>query len=463
MTRVLMLAGLALVFVGVLAIGPAGASMTECIQYVQLTNDDTAVFSDDFSSKSLDAWSIHTRNISVRPCESARSGYCAYLDRGNSVCDLDTDTPITNARKVELKVGAWLPRAALGETLNHFSLYLRSGVTQSQRPQKPILCVYIEEQQSGGYAISVSLGDLTNGPIKKTSGAEIQPETWTDITLRLDESKGELSILVNDTPRLSLPVNKDYFTSIVSIGLKNSCNVYEIVKPSDPAHPTAVEKLPKVPEQFETPSQDLPTSLQQRGDKAGIYLDDYLITNDGKPVFFDDFQSGGPNNWQTTKQASVKCSLQGCCMLVDPTRTVASVERNVSIQNPGLVEVSAWVWFPPAGEQKKPAVCLVFGIRSGDSNQNVAGGFSLGYTRKNRTLTMSSNQLNETTVDEAKGSSVLAPAKWYRLRFRMDTKNAVATTLVDGQPQTTFRFDPSAFKKISGAWVWSWFSAAPVK
>lgn len=419
---------------------PASASVVECLSYVEVTNDESQVFYDDFSSQNLDAWSSHTSNIYIQPATSTHSGYCACLDRTKSVCDLDADASIADPRKVELKVGVRLPRAEVGETLSRFSLYLRSGATG---PQRPVICVYIVEQQSGGYTISIDCGITGHWITKKAQGVEIQPGAWTDITVRLDATKGDLAILVNDTERQSLKVNKDDFTSIASIGIKN--HRHEVR--------TAPKPTPKPPDPTKPPAEDLVTSLNGVG-RGATCVDDVVLTKDGSVLFYDDFESGTRDKWPGSIGGSVKCCPRGCCLILQPEKNLAWAALRLPFDGTGVVELSAWMWLPQLAGQATAAASwrTSAGLILAAEGKTPEIWLSVGPQKSNPAYVVeaaSTNRYDKTRLR----SDVLLPETWYRLTLQIDFAKQKATALVNGKAQSTVGFDGRDFTKMGHGWV----------
>lgn len=241
-------------------------------------------------------------------------------------------------------------------------------------------------------------------------------------------------------------------------------------KPSTPpakhAGPTAKPVVPVMqpavpPAKLVPPPADLPVELRARGDRGGIYFDDILLTNNGNAVVFDDFESGNLSGWLTTNDATVESSSSGprasCLYLNHQADVVSEAFHAIFMEDPGVVELSAWVWLPPADEQGPAKFTnLMLYSRDGD---NIAAGVKVDRQQTGYLITLHWNRHDGDHKDAVSNGSVLKPGKWARLMLRLDKGSETASALLDGVTQASFPYVSSNFATMRQMSVWGWLGA----
>lgn len=90
--------------------------------------------------------------------------------------------------------------------------------------------------------------------------------------------------------------------------------------------------------------------------RGGAYIDDLVLRNNGTVVFSDNFDSGDLSEWHSAVDASVSSdhSYSADYSLYENwhgTQYSATISSDMSISNPGLLELSFKVWLPAVSEQ----------------------------------------------------------------------------------------------------------------
>jgi probable HAF family extracellular repeat protein len=202
------------------------------------------------------------------------------------------------------------------------------------------------------------------------------------------------------------------------------------------------------------PPADLPVELRTKGDRGGIYFDDILLTNDSKPVFFDDFQSGDLSGWSKQNDAKVESSAsKAYCLFLNfqgPAQLATS--HNILVQNPGVIELSAWVWLPPASEQEFLTSTSLYRYSSG-SDDNISVGVQED-SRDGYIVTLRWYRSNGDDKQVKSQGSVLKSGKWARLTLRLDKGSENASVIFNGVTQASFHYAPYNFRTINKISAW---------
>lgn len=216
--------------------------------------------------------------------------------------------------------------------------------------------------------------------------------------------------------------------------------------PKPPAKPMRVFSGKLTP-----PPASLPLELREKGNKGGIYFDDILLKNNGKAVFFEDFQ-GDLSRWPRKDNAGVETSnSKAACLYLN--NVVSEAFHEASITQPGLIELSAWVWLPPATEQVRRTFTDL-NLYSGTSCDNIGAGVQVDEKAKGYCIRLQWNRSDGDDKEVVTQSSVLQPGKWARLALHLDSKTQQASALLDGVPQVSFHYAPANFKTIDCLSAW---------
>ena len=224
--------------------------------------------------------------------------------------------------------------------------------------------------------------------------------------------------------------------------------------------PILVKPVPVFHGKLVPPPANLPVELRRKGDRGGIYFDDILLKNDGRAVFFDDFQSGGLSLWPSADDARVECSgsdSKACCLYLNQRGPVVSDAFHVvSVQHPGVVELSAWVWLPPTSEQI-PAFTSLNLYSSGNDTAGV--GVQVDSKSRGYRIRLQWNRSDGDDKEIESKTVVLRPGKWARIALRLDAGTKKMSALLDGVPKVSFHYAPANFGKIDMLSVWGWLGA----
>jgi hypothetical protein len=188
---------------------------------------------------------------------------------------------------------------------------------------------------------------------------------------------------------------------------------------------------------------------------GGIYIDNLKITNNGKEVFSDAFNSGKLIGWNKMNDAiwsSDRANTQQGAMLLNKHQfCAATAYHSFSAKNIGIVEVSADVYCTPPDEQyerisKKNACGTFFRLYSGSSNATIEAKIQLN-------VCQSTYQLGITHLDARQGETysklpVMQPATWSHIVLRLDPRSATATMFLGGKAYVTAGYDPQQFQSL---------------
>jgi hypothetical protein len=158
-------------------------------------------------------------------------------------------------------------------------------------------------------------------------------------------------------------------------------------------------------------------------DTGGIYVDNFWVINNGKNLFGEDFEHGG-SAWTFSNDSAVVCPDGGgsnhCLYLNCHGKRVASAYHQMNLRSSGVIEVSAWVFLPPASEQGKADRTGLFAT-SAKPLDNVSAGVQANDQRTGYIVTLSWFEDGSRNDHDAKSSGVVVQAKtWTLLTLRMD-------------------------------------------
>ena len=204
---------------------------------------------------------------------------------------------------------------------------------------------------------------------------------------------------------------------------------------------------------------------------GGIYVDDIAITNNGAPVFSDNFDDGSISDWYMINDAAVTSahshSPSDSLYLNWHGAAVADAIHHISVAQPSVMDYSAWVYLPPVSEQYKwnhngfSFTNLV--LHSGNTSSNLGAGVELYPNESAYRIWLHWNNFGGTNTTAVSGV-VLAANTWAQLTLRMDNASGNAYALFNGQQLTSISYNPQSFQSFNRASVWGWLGdgVAPV-
>lgn len=188
---------------------------------------------------------------------------------------------------------------------------------------------------------------------------------------------------------------------------------------------------------------------------GGVYVDDLRVTNNGAQVLLDNFETGKLDGWTKLTGAELAANEQNKSLAINRHGNYAATAyRTISIDKPGLVEISWFIFVAPVGEQydcKKGGACTMsIRLLSGMSASSNAGVPSAALILNPCETTCRAglapaNSFNATAKTK---SPVLSLGRWVPVVFRLDSANGKATLLVNGREAVSMSYDPSSTKSI---------------
>lgn len=206
---------------------------------------------------------------------------------------------------------------------------------------------------------------------------------------------------------------------------------------------------------------------------GGIYVDDFKVTNNNSVVFFDNFDDGSITDWVTPRDAFVVCDQSKppkCWLHVNRQGDYCCCAyHKISIDRPGSVEVSAWVFLPPVEEQScYKGRCTSFtdiSIHSGSTDDSCAAAVELRPNEKGYRIRVFANTYYpgrpSQTAEVVTPKPVLMPGKWAKLALRMVFDGGTAFVSLDGKDLGSVSFLPEHYAPIKQASVWGWLGDKP--
>jgi hypothetical protein len=183
--------------------------------------------------------------------------------------------------------------------------------------------------------------------------------------------------------------------------------------------------------------------------KGGVYIDNMLVTNDGRNIFSDDFDSGTLRNWTGLVAATVPCDAKKtyCSMHLNMhTNTgTATALHEMPIEAPGVLEVRWRLWVAPADEQsrhKDTLLGLLVAVMCQQQKNWIAASTDLCTDTDKPSLSILVNNVEKT-------SGVKIPtSKWVEMALRFDPGSSTVSFLADGKVAVTAKYDPSQFTSV---------------
>jgi probable HAF family extracellular repeat protein len=223
--------------------------------------------------------------------------------------------------------------------------------------------------------------------------------------------------------------------------------------------PEPVKPVPLVNGKLLPPPASLPIELRGRGDRGGIYFDDILLTNNGKVVFFEDFQgismlSSLPSGHKARGQSAVS---KACCLYL--TTGVSDMGQVISIQHPGVIELSAWVWLPPASEQAASTFTYLR-LYSASSHDAIGVGVQEDGRGKGYFVKLLWNRSDGDDKEVQSKGSALQSGRWARLKLRLESASGKASAILDNVTQASVHYAPSNFRTFSRIFIMGCLAAA---
>lgn len=213
---------------------------------------------------------------------------------------------------------------------------------------------------------------------------------------------------------------------------------------------------------------------------GGVLVDDLKITNDGKMVFSDGFNSAALSAWSKLYDATLIPSAGGYYLHLNKHHSQsASMYHQLSVKQVGVLELSAKVFINPPEEQylygRKQISMLVFTLYSANAPNTLRAavslypgekanrvGIGLQRTETGTALMHMPKQIAErlkpgTQAMETKylkgygittPKPVIQPKTWATVTVRMDSKTGTATILVDGKEIVSQNYDVNTYGSL---------------
>ena len=179
------------------------------------------------------------------------------------------------------------------------------------------------------------------------------------------------------------------------------------------------------------------------------YLDNFQVTNNGKVVLFDDFDSGKLDGWSSPQAANVTCQKpnEPPCVLFLAGR----VNHELVFAKVGLVELDTMIYIPPPDDYvHASSMSIVIFCGSGGDSVRLIVNRSAG--DKVFKIGLGTYQKDESFAEKA----ALQPGVWANLTLRMDPKTNLVTAFLDGKPQTTMIYDPYNWRSTRSIMLTGW-------
>lgn len=409
-------------------------------------------FSDDFQMGNLDKWSSSFGGTAK--CAGAL-GCCMFVrSLGSKAACIVQRVGIPHPTVVEMSAWVWLPPVEeRGKDSPALLLY-------SHDTEQNVYAQIVADNDGTGYRLRLQWTKSAKEAVASLArGVVIQPQKWTRLTLRLNTQTHSAAAIVDGKQEAHIDMNGCDFPKIDSATIWGWLGDRSPSTPAPAPRPIAPKPIipPVLGRPGPAPSNDLPVALRRGGAKGGIYVDDFFVRNGDDVVFFDAFTSGNLDLWNSKHDAEVKCAgSSGCCLFVSCAgRMVASAFRGVSIPNPTVVEVSAWIWLPPVSEQDGSSFTNLV-VYSGSSDENIFAGPMVDTSGKGYKIRLHVNEADNRGGTSGSEGVVIQPEKWYRLALRVDTKEMTARAFVDGQQQGKIGLNGCNFQSIDNVSIWGW-------
>ncbi|MEN6356508.1 MAG: hypothetical protein ABFD83_05415 [Armatimonadota bacterium] len=189
-----------------------------------------------------------------------------------------------------------------------------------------------------------------------------------------------------------------------------------------------------------------------------VYIDDFVIKNNGNAVLYDDFNDGKLDGWTECQDAKVTCSKSGCGMYLNKQHLYpAAALHNLDLKKPGIVEMTMSVYTTPRSEQyacsKEQACPLYVILYSGEQTIIKATIFQ----KFNEDGCRVGIGLKEDGSGALTDQPVLVSNTWGVLSMRLDCNNGVADLSLNGKLMKTQKFMPELFSSFSKVLITSGF------
>lgn len=211
---------------------------------------------------------------------------------------------------------------------------------------------------------------------------------------------------------------------------------------------------------------------------GGIYFDDLLVTNDSYEVMSDDFNDGNLSYWwyhvmakPSRAQSHSPAYSVHLNQLGDSVSLAACAARDFDILNPGIVEMSSWVWLPPVNEQGSEQIhsgaatyMLLYSKNSIDNFGCLVG--LLGEDTSYRLyLKWNENSTPNGSINHSRESAIrITPEVWTKLSLRADRSTGMVSGYIDGTKFAEFAYNQENFTSFRGISYWGYLGGnnAPV-
>lgn len=215
---VAVLSAMCLVAGGAFAV-PVGAF----VDNVQVTNNGTAVFSDDFNSGKLDNWKdvVFAEAVAIDP---AGKDFVLNLNKkGTQKAAVVRDLGMKVAGTVELKAKV---KVTGPEVQGNYGVvvpnYLEFWLAGSDPGALVRTCVVLNPKATSNRVGIIVQGSDKNRPLGVGAGPKkpvLAPNVWATLTLRMDRDAKTIKLLMDDKELASTPYNPDAFKEIPTLSI----------------------------------------------------------------------------------------------------------------------------------------------------------------------------------------------------------------------------------------------------
>lgn len=197
---------------------------------------------------------------------------------------------------------------------------------------------------------------------------------------------------------------------------------------------------------------------------GGIYFDEFLVTNNGTSILADSFDSGDLAGWKADNASVLRTQMSPakyCVCLNKMDKNRSQVQRDLSLDDVGTLELSAWIYLPQPEQQSNygGSRCEYAGFSVYAKNPDdhlVASLFLQPKGKGYRAEAHWHDAVKQNTLAKSSTSSpVITGGKWANATMRLDPAKKTVSLLIDGKLACRISYVPERFQSISSVILFS--------